>query len=262
MIRIAVSGASGRMGHAIARLAAESRDIVLVGGMERGGRRGGGIPGYGTLTTPETADEIIEDADVVLDFSAPEFLLRLLDTQWDTLAGRGLVVGTTGLDDEVLRRLDELAKQSAVLVSANFSIGVNVLLALVEDAARMLPADHYDVEIVETHHRGKADAPSGTALALGRAVASGRGARLEELRRDGRTGRIGERPTGEIGFHALRGGGVAGEHQVHFLGNRERLELNHSAADRSVFAEGAILAANWIAGKPPGHYTMRQVLGG
>lgn len=149
----------------------------------------------------------------------------------------------------------------AVLQAANFSIGVNLLLRLAEEAARTLPAEGYDVEIVETHHRRKADAPSGTALALGRAVAAGREARLEELRRDGRSGVTGERAVGEIGMHALRGGDVVGEHQVLFIGARERIELTHAAGDRALFADGALLAARWIAGKQPGRYQMREVLG-
>ena len=216
---------------------------------------------YPRLESPDGADELIREADVVLDVSAPPFLAGVLDAHGDALAGRALVVGTTGLDDALVQRLDALAERSAVLVAANFSIGVNLLLALVEEAARRLPAKRYDVEIVEAHHRGKVDAPSGTALALGRAVATGRGKELEPLRRDGRSGHTGERATGEVAFHAIRGGGVAGDHRVYFLGARERLELAHSAADRSLFAEGALVAARWIAGRAAGRYTMRQVLG-
>ena len=255
--RIVVSGATGRMGRAVAALAAEAGDVELVGGI---GREAGALPGaYERIAPPEDAAELISGCDVVVDFSAPEFLARVLDAA--PLDGRALVVGTTGLDDALHRRLDALAERAAVLVAANFSVGVNLLLALVEEAARRLPADRYDVEIVEAHHRGKADAPSGTALALGRAVAEGRGADLVALRRDGRSGRPGARPAGEIGFHAIRGGAVAGEHGVLFLGALERIELSHVAADRSLFAEGALVAARWMAGKPPGRYTMRQVLG-
>ncbi|HEX6939993.1 MAG TPA: 4-hydroxy-tetrahydrodipicolinate reductase [Longimicrobiales bacterium] len=257
--RVAVSGATGRMGRAIAALAAEAGDIELVGGVGREERERHG--GYARIATPERAGELIAGADVVLDVSAPPFLARLLDVRGEALEGRALVVGTTGLDDALVRRLDALAERAAVLVAANFSVGVNVLLALVEEAARRLGSDGYDVEIVEAHHRGKADAPSGTALALGQAVAAGRGAELAALRRDGRSGRTGARPAGEIGFHAVRGGAVAGEHTVLFLGTRERIALGHAAVDRSLFAEGALIAARWMAGRPPGRYTMRQVLG-
>lgn len=259
--RVVISGASGRMGGALARLAAGITDVHLVGGIVRNLEDGRG-EGYEQLETPESAGPLIESADVVLDFSAPGFLVHLLDAQERALAGRALVVGTTGLDSGLQRRLERVAERAAVLVAANFSVGVNVLLSLLEEAARLLPADRYDVEIVEMHHRNKADAPSGTALAMGRAVAEGRGERLDEVRRDGRSGQTGGRPVREIAFHALRGGGVAGEHRVYFLGGRERIEFAHSAADRDLFAEGALLAARWIAGREPGWYTMAEVLAG
>lgn len=259
--RIVVSGATGRMGRTVAAVAREAGDVELVGGIGRDGRDVDANGAYPRIETPERAAGMIADADVVLDFSAPPFLARVLDAQAAALAGRALVVGTTGLDDALRARLDDVAARTAVLVAANFSVGVNLLLALVEEAARRLPAEGYDVEIVEAHHRGKADAPSGTALALGGAVAAGRGADLAALRRDGRSGRPGERPTGEIAFHAVRGGSVAGEHTVLFLGAHERLELGHAAVDRSLFAEGAVVAARWMAGRPPGRYSMREVLG-
>jgi len=263
-IRLAVSGATGRMGRALAALAAASADFRLVGGIARSRR----VPpdpaaqAYGRIEPPESARAILEEADVLLDFSAPEQLARLLAEQAEALAGRALVVGTTGLGPEHAALLDAAARQSPVVVAANFSVGANVLLGLVERAAHLLPAAGYDVEIVEAHHRRKADAPSGTALELGRAVAAARGAALEALRRDGRSGRTGERPVGEVAFHAVRGGDVVGEHRVLFLGARERLELAHAATDRAVFAEGALLAARWAAGRPPGRYGMADVLGG
>lgn len=281
-LRLVVSGATGRMGRAIADIAAEAGDIRIAGGLSREGdarttvggaeaarspsSRSAAAPAGAAgprfpLARPEAAGDLVRGADVVLDVSAPPFLARVLDAQGDALAGRALVVGTTGLDDALARRLEALAEKTAVLVAANFSVGVNLLEALVAEAARRLPAERYDVEIVEAHHGGKADAPSGTALALGRAAAAARGESLDERRRDGRSGRTGARPQGEIGFHAIRGGGVAGEHRVLFLGARERLELAHAATDRTLFAEGAVLAARWIAGREPGRYTMKQVLG-
>jgi 4-hydroxy-tetrahydrodipicolinate reductase len=177
------------------------------------------------------------------------------------LAGKGLVVGTTGLKPEVLRLLAHTSVTSAVIISANFSVGVNLLLGLVDAAARVLGPERYDVEIVEAHHKLKADAPSGTALAIGHAVANGRGVSLESLRKDGRTGQSGQRPAGEIGFHALRGGDIVGEHRVLFIGSRERIEIAHMAQDRALFAEGALVAAEWIYGKPAGSYSMKEVLG-
>ncbi len=263
MIALAVNGAAGRMGHSLAALAREQSDLRIVGGIDLGGVDAAEATaiGYPRIVPLARADAVIAEADVLLDFSSPAGLAALLDDKLAPLAGKALVVGTTGLGKEEFARLEGARQHMAVLAAANFSIGVNLLLHLVELAARALPAARYDVEILEAHHRRKVDAPSGTALALGRAAAAGRGESLEDVRRDGRTGRPGERPTGEIAFHALRGGEVVGEHRVLFLGARERIELAHAAADRALFAEGALEAARWIAGKPPGQYTMAQVLG-
>jgi 4-hydroxy-tetrahydrodipicolinate reductase len=234
------------MGTVLARLISADSDLELAGGIGRG--------------TLDAAREVLRSADVVIDFSAPTLLSTLLDEHRDSLAGRAVVVGTTGLDATVLDALATLATLSPVLCSANFSVGVNLLAALVEQAARVL-GDEYDAEIVETHHRRKTDAPSGTALELGRAIARGLGTDLEQVRRDGRAGHTAERPHGEIGMHAVRGGNVVGEHRVLLLGERERIELGHVATDRALFAEGALRAARWLAGRDPGSYTMQQVLG-
>lgn len=249
-VRVVLSGATGRMGRTLGRLAADDPGVEVVGGLDR--EAGGPL-----LRTPEEAGVLLADAEVVVDFSAPEFLRRLLETQEAVPA---LVVGTTGLGAEEERLLDALAERAPVLAAANFSVGVNLLLALAEQAARILE-EGYDVEIVEAHHRRKEDAPSGTALALGEAVARGRGVSLDEVRRDGRSGRPGARPAGEIGFHAVRGGDVPGEHRVMYIGDRERIELGHLAQDRALFAEGALRAARWIVGRPAGRYGMRDVLG-
>lgn len=251
------------MGRTVARLARDAEDIEVVGGVadlertEEEAREAG----YPRVVAPEKAAPLVEAADVVLDFSSPEALAEVLDLAEEALVGRALVVGTTGLGGSQERRLAAISERAAVLVAANFSAGVNVLLSMAEQVGRVLAADSYDAEIVEAHHRGKADAPSGTALALARAVARGRGVELEDVRKDGRTGRTGARPSGEIGLHALRGGAVAGEHRVHFLGDRERVELAHHAEGRDLFAEGALLACRWLRGKPPGDYTMKDVLG-
>ncbi len=256
---VVVSGATGRMGRALAQLIAEADDVRAVGGIARVHPDGDG-GGYPVITDVAGAGDILRSAALVIDFSAPAQLRELIDAHADALAGRGLLVGTTDLGADLDGRLDQLAGGTAVLVAPNFSVGVNLLLGLVERAARALAADAYDVEIVEAHHGRKEDAPSGTALALGRAAATGRGVPLEDVRRDGRSGRAGARPAGEIGFHALRGGGVVGDHAVHFLGARERIVISHRAESRELFAEGALVAARWLAGQGPGRYTMAHVL--
>lgn len=259
VVRVVLSGATGRMGQTLASLVHADPSLELIGGI-------GKMPvpacdvGCPVVETPETAGEWVRAADVVIDFSAPELLRRIVEVQGDALAGKALVVGTTGLDDAVRHLLAGQARRSAVLQAANFSVGVNLLVALAERAAQVL-GDDYDVEIVEAHHRRKADAPSGTALALGEAVARGRGVRLDDVRIDGRSGRPGERPRGQVAFHALRGGDLVGEHRVMLIGDRERIELAHLAQDRALFAEGALRAAKWMAGKPAGAYTMNDVLG-
>lgn len=258
-VRLVLLGATGRMGAQLRALAADDLAIEFAGGI---GRRAPSDPDpdFPLVDTPADAGAWLRTADVVVDFSAPEALAALCDALAEARGAPAVVVGTTGLDDALHARLDALAARVPVLVAANFSVGVNLLLALAETAAAALGPD-YDVEIVEAHHRRKADAPSGTALALGEAVAAGRQVALPEVRVDGRSGRPGERPRGEIGFHALRGGDVVGEHRVHFLGERERIELAHVAADRRLFADGALRACKWIAGRPAGRYTMRDVLG-
>ena len=260
-LRLVVIGATGRMGRQVAALAGDM-DVRVVGGVADLQRTDeeARAAGYPRIVAPEHAAALVEDADVVLDFSSPKALAEVLDLTEEALPGRALVVGTTGLGTAEERRLDEVARTSPVLVAANFSVGVNLLLSLAERMAAALPASAYDVEVVETHHRAKVDAPSGTALALAAAVARGRGTPLEGLRRDGRSGAAGPRPEGEIGLHALRGGSVAGEHRLHFLGGRERLEIAHMAADRGLFAEGALQACRWARGRPPGRYGMRDVL--
>ena len=258
-LRVVLSGATGRMGSVLADLIHQDDGLELLAGIGRIPERGCDV-GCPIVETPETAGQWIRESDVVIDFSSPELFARLVDGQADALAGRALVVGTTGLGSEGERALDRAAARSAVLVAANFSVGVNLLLALAERAAAVL-GDDFDAEIVEAHHRRKADAPSGTALALGEALARGRGVRLADVRVDGRSGHPGARPRGEIGFHSVRGGDIVGEHRVMLVGEREQVELGHVARDRALFAEGALRAARWLAGKPAGRYTMRDVLG-
>jgi 4-hydroxy-tetrahydrodipicolinate reductase len=260
---IVISGVRGRMGQALVRLLGASTGLHLIGGIGRepAGDEEAARCGCPRIVALDDAPGLIADADVVIDFSTAAATRRLLEAASDALAGRALVVGTTALDDTTEAALAALAGRAAVLSAANFSVGVNVLAAVVERVAAALPAERYDAEIVEAHHARKVDAPSGTALALGAAIARGRGVQLDAVRRDGRSGDTGVRPAGEIGFHAVRGGGVAGLHQVLFLGERERIELHHEALDRALFAEGALHAARWLAGRPPGRYRMSDVLG-
>jgi 4-hydroxy-tetrahydrodipicolinate reductase len=259
-IRIVVSGATGRMGTAVTELATADPSYEVIGGIDRDHS----VAQPGGISDPMTiagAPSLLQGADVVIDFSAPPFLTELLEHCSTALAGKGLVIGTTGLGPEVERLLEQTARHSAVLRAANFSVGVNLLLALAERAASVLGPEEFDIEIVETHHRRKEDAPSGTALALGEAVAAGRGIALEQVRQDGRTGRPGARARGEIGFHSLRGGDVIGDHQVHFISDMERIELAHRAGDRRIFAAGALRAAGWLVGREAGSYSMRDLLG-
>lgn len=256
---VVVSGATGRMGSTLARLIGEESSLTLLGGLDRE-EQSSAVDGFPRVTPISEASALLAQAKAVIDFSAPEFLRRLLTEQSEALAGRALVVGTTGLGAEEEELLEVASHRSPVLTAANFSVGVNVLLALVAQATRAL-GNGYDVEIVESHHRKKEDAPSGTALALGRAIAAARETDLESVRRDGRSGRPGARPTGEIGFHALRGGAIVGDHNVMFIGEMDRIELVHRAADRSLFAAGALRATLWLAGRPAGRYSMNDVLG-
>lgn len=263
MIRIALCGLAGRMGQTLRGLIEREADLVLVGGIDREALHGDAAARLGctAVQSPDGAASLLAESDVLIDFSAPAALRTVLASAADSLHGKAIVVGTTGLGEAEHALLDDVAAHATVLAAANFSVGVNLLLQLVESAARVLSEDRFDAEITELHHRRKVDAPSGTALALARAIAQGRSVELEQVRRDGRSGETGARPPGEIGVHALRGGAVIGEHRVHFLGDAERIELAHIATDRALFAEGALLAARWLAGRSPGRYHMSDVLG-
>jgi 4-hydroxy-tetrahydrodipicolinate reductase len=242
MTRIGLLGASGRMGRAIAALLEESGEASLAGGCARGDDVGGLTGG----------------CDVLVDFSSPDALTLNLEAA--LAADRPIVIGTTGLGPEHQQAIDSAAQRIAVLQAANMSLGVNLLAHLVRETAARLGED-WDVEIAEMHHRHKADAPSGTALMLGRAAAEGRGVSLDSVAERGRDGITGPRRSGQIGFAALRGGSVAGDHQVIFATEGERLELGHRAETRDIFARGAIRAAVWLQGKPAGRYAMADVLG-
>jgi len=262
MIRLLVNGASGRMGRRIIALATESDDLMVVGAFEMAGhpdlgKDAGALAGVEPLGVPVEPRRDIE-ADVAIDFSLAEGALETIP--WCAAQGIALVVGTTGLGEEGERRVDEAAKSIPCLLAANMSLGVNLLCKVLEDVARAL-GDAYDVEIVEAHHNKKKDAPSGTALALGQAVAKGLERNLTEVAVHGREGMVGERTTKEIGFHAVRCGDVVGEHTVIFGGLGERVEIRHVASSRDTFVRGALRAAKALAGKAPGRYSIADILG-
>ncbi|WP_199789853.1 4-hydroxy-tetrahydrodipicolinate reductase [Sorangium cellulosum] len=270
MLRVAVHGASGKMGQAIVRLAAHERaqivGAIVSRGSSRVGRDVGELAGTGNLGVAMSDDTSagLLGADVVIDFSRPEALPRLLH-----LAARAkvaVVSGTTRLDTTCERLLEETAQHVPVLWSPNTSIGIHVLAELAASAARRL-GPGYDVEIVEVHHRAKVDAPSGTAVRLADAVRAARAEAGEPAAKalsdvHGREGNVGPRRPDELGVFAVRGGDVIGDHTVHLLGPGERIELTHRATSRDLFARGALRAAWHLHGKPPGRYTMADVIEG
>jgi 4-hydroxy-tetrahydrodipicolinate reductase len=201
---------------------------------------------------------VFEVADVVLDFTSPAATAHHAELAAET--GTALVAGTTGLEPDHEATIVEAASKAAIVRAANMSVGINLLLALTRRVAATLSSD-FDIEVLEIHHRHKVDAPSGTALALGRAAAAGRGVNHDDVADRGRDGITGERRRGDIGYAVLRGGNVAGEHSVIFAADNERIELAHKATDRAIFARGALTAAIWLEGKPPGLYSMADVLG-
>ena len=241
MAKFGIIGNAGRMGHAIADAIAAAGH-TLAGGIDRAG-------------DPAPLASV---SDVLIDFSAPAALEANLDAA--IAAGVPILIGTTGLEERHHWLIDQAAEAIPVLQTGNTSLGVNMLAWLVEEAARRLGED-WDIEIVETHHRMKVDAPSGTALLLGEAAARGRDVALGDVAVRGRDGITGAREAGTIGFAALRGGSVAGDHTVHFLADNERLAVSHLAENRGIFARGAVKGAGWLIGQKPGRYGMREVLG-
>jgi 4-hydroxy-tetrahydrodipicolinate reductase len=250
-IKIAIAGALGRMGQAMTTAAAADDRLSLVARFERPGVEGEGLV---------SLDAALATADVVVDFTTPGASAALAGA-CAARGGPALVIGSTGFDAAQVAAIDAAAGQIAIVRAGNFSLGVNMLMGLVEQAARALDAQDYDVEVFEAHHRRKVDAPSGTALMLGEAAARGRGVALAQVEKRARDGITGARTPGEIGFSVLRGGGIVGEHSVIFAAEDEILTLAHSARDRGLFARGALAAARWVAGRPPGAYDMRHVLG-
>ncbi|GAB4150482.1 MAG: 4-hydroxy-tetrahydrodipicolinate reductase [Sphingomonadales bacterium] len=263
-IKIGIAGVMGRMGQALVAAVAAKPEAALAGGLEYPGHpslganiRDGAHQDTGLVVTSDQ-DALFAASDVVIDFTTPDALAGHLAAA--RAHGAALLIGTTGLTAAHHQALDEAGHHLPLLQCANASLGVNLLLGLVEQTAARLGAE-WDIEIVEMHHRHKVDAPSGTALALGAAAAAGRGIDLGRHQVLSREGITGARPAGSIGFATLRGGNVAGDHSVIFAADDERIELTHKAGDRRIFAHGAVTAALWLAGQAPGRYTMADMLG-
>ena len=243
LVHIGLAGARGRMGRAVSDVLDTRNDVVVAARFDR------------------TDHPDLAMCDVVIDFTEPAASVELAQA-CAAAGGPALVIGATGFTPDQETLIERAAERIAIVKSGNFSLGVNMLVGLVAEAARRLPAADWDIEIVEAHHRMKKDAPSGTALMLGEAAADGRDQALDEVRAPMREGLSEtERKIGEIGFSAIRAGGIVGEHQVIFAAGDEILTLSHSARDRALFARGAVIAALWVKGRAPGLYGMQDVLG-
>jgi 4-hydroxy-tetrahydrodipicolinate reductase len=254
-IRIGVAGVTGRMGQLLV-------EEVVAAGAELTG----GVGRPGSIKTAPASAALLPDiralaaaSEVVVDFT--NAATAQPHAEAISAAGKAWVLGTSGLSEADEAAVAAAARSIPVVYASNFSAGVNLVLALAERMAAALPADTYDAEILEMHHRQKVDAPSGTAVGMGRAVAKGRGMALSDVMESGRHGHTGARQTGAIGFAALRGGQVVGEHTLIFAAATEHIALTHRAFDRRAFATGAVRAALWVAGQPPGLYSMMDVLG-
>lgn len=264
-MRIAIAGAAGRMGRMLLKQVSETEGAEIAGGLEA---KGGGAVGQdlGRLAGLEPLGVAVSDdpaavfaaADVVIDFTVPEATVANAKAAAET--GCALVIGTTGLSKDQQAEIARAAERVAVVQAGNMSLGVNLLMQTAKQVAAALGLD-WDVEVVEMHHRWKIDAPSGTALMLGRAAAEGRGQDHDKVAVGGRHGHTGAREKGQIGYAALRGGNVVGEHSIVFAADNERVTLSHTATDRAIFAAGAVRAAMWTEGRPPGLYGMVDVLG-
>jgi 4-hydroxy-tetrahydrodipicolinate reductase len=264
-LRILVTGAVGRMGRTLIRAIYETEGMTLAGAVERMGVTEygedagplAGLKPLGVQVVGEAA-ALITKADAIVDFSTPAASVGFAALAAENKIAH--VIGTTGFSAEDEKKIESCARHTAIVKSGNMSMGVNLLAALTKRVAKTL-GNEFDIEILEMHHSQKVDAPSGTALLLGEAAAAGRGISLNARKQSGRDGHTGARKPGDIGFAALRGGSVVGEHTVIFAGPAERLELSHKAEDRMVFARGALAAAKWAKGKKPGLYSMADVLG-
>ena len=265
MVKIAVTGAAGRMGARIISIINDTEGVELTGALEHLdhyalGQDAGEAAGVGKLGVLITADleAAMKDADVLIDFTFPDVTIENLKTV--SGLGKAMVIGSTGFSGKEMEELKGIASNIPCVLAPNMSIGVNLMLKLVSEAARIL-ADDFDIEMVETHHRMKKDAPSGTAMKLAEVAAEAVGKNLSEVGVFERFGMIGARGKDEIGVQTLRGGDVVGDHTVYFYGTGERLEITHRATSRDTFAIGAVKGALWVTGKGAGLYDMQDVLG-
>lgn len=266
--KLAIMGAGGRMGRMITQVAMADDTVQIVAGTTMAGD-----PIVGTdmgllvaenptplnIMVTDNAESAIEQADVIIDFTAPNATLNHLSLceKYTTHA----IIGTTGFTSEQEQQITAYAQKTAHVFAPNYSVGVTILRSLCEQMGALLPAEDFDVEISEMHHKFKVDAPSGTALGLGKSVAQGRGVDHDTVKQAVRDGITGERPTGEIGYATLRGGSVIGDHTVMFASQGERLELTHRATDRTLFANGAVRAGKWVVAQSAGLYDMKHVIG-
>lgn len=264
-VKIAIMGAAGRMGREIARAVLEAPGCSISGGIEPDGSPHvgadiGTLCGAGPLGTLVTSDALglIAKSDAIIDFTGPAATVEFAGLAANARIVH--VIGTTGLSDADEAAIRAAARHATIIKAGNMSLGVNLLTAITRKVAEALDAS-FDIEIVEMHHKHKVDAPSGTALMLGAAAAAGRNISLKDHSARGRDGHTGARKAGDIGFVSLRGGDVVGDHTVIFAGPGERIEITHRASDRSIFARGAVKAAQWGKGRPPGVYAMTDVLG-
>ena len=263
MINIAIAGAAGRMGRALIDATTKAEGLRLAGALERTGssaigKDAGELAGVGKLGIALTDSLRSIDFDVLVDFTTATATLEHLAYCRDV--GRRMVIGTTGIDEAGKKKIAEGAEKTAIVFAPNMSVGVNLCFKLLDIAARVL-GEGVDIEIIEAHHRYKADAPSGTALRMGEVVAKALGRDLAAVSVHGRHGITGERARNLIGFSAIRAGDIVGDHTVLFAGGGERVEITHRAESRATFASGALRAARWVAGRPAGLYDMQDVLG-
>lgn len=265
MIKIAVAGAAGRMGSRITAISKEYPELRLSGAFEKKGHSETGkdlgtITGIGEtgVKLSDSLESVIDNADVIIDFTSPASTME--NIRLASKKGKAMVIGTTGLSKDEIKEIEILSKNIPCVVASNMSTGINLLLKILQDVARVL-GDEYDIEIVESHHRLKKDAPSGTALKMAQVIADAVNRNLDEVAVYARKGIIGERTKKEIGIQTIRAGDIVGEHTVLFGGLGERIEITHKASNRDTFARGALKAALWVSGKQAGLYDMQDVLG-
>ncbi len=264
-IRMAIAGSGGRMGRQLIQAVQQAEGVVLGAALARRGSSwvgtdAGELAGVGVMNVrvSDSLEAVVDDFDILIDFTRPEGTIEYLG--FCQKHGKGMIIGTTGFDDAGKAAISQAAQQIPIVFAANFSVGVNVVLKLLEKAAKVM-GDYTDIEIVEAHHRHKVDAPSGTALAMGEAIAGALGRDLKDCAVYAREGHTGERDPMSIGFATIRAGDIVGEHTAMFADIGERVEITHKASSRMTFANGAVRAGKWVSSKKKGLYDMKDVLG-